>query len=73
MTEDQTIRAAALIVNRRAVRSVFRDPKPLTLNVTTSDGKSTSIPLDIHSTRAALNAIDGELSDRLGKLGVPEV
>lgn len=73
MTGDQVVRAAALELNRRAIRSAARDPQPITLTVKGSDGKSTTIPLDIHATRAALDAIDLNLSNRLAKLGVSEL
>lgn len=72
MTEDQIIRGGALALQRRSIRAVSRDALPLTISVKGSDGRATTLALDIHSTRAALDAIDLELSNRLSKLGVSE-
>lgn len=73
MTEDQIIRAGGLALSRKSIRQAAREPMPITLTVKGGDGKTTTIALDIHSTRAALNAVDQDLSDRLAKLGVAEI
>lgn len=72
MTDDKVIEAARNVVQRRDVRGLFRDHVAVTLNGKAPGGGNVAIPLDQHTTRAVLNAIDAILSDRLAKLGVCE-
>lgn len=69
MTPDACIKAGALALTRRRVREIFEDRCPITISVTVA-GKTRSVQLDPIATKAALDAADFSLSERMKKLGV---
>ena len=71
MTPAQAIKAGALAIHRGKVREIFNTRCCVTLSVQVA-GKTISVMLDDHATRAALNGADLDLTERLKKLGVHE-
>lgn len=61
-------------MNRKGVRAAALDLTcASSIAIKCADGKTRNIPLDTQTTRAVLNAIDLDLSNRLSKLGVSEL
>lgn len=72
LSANQAIYAGQMAALRKRVRELFLDGSSIVLNCRTKAGKDTSLVLDPSASKAALEALDLDLSNRLGALGVSE-
>jgi hypothetical protein len=72
MTNDQAIRAGALALQRNTVRKAVTENRLAEVSLVIN-GKRETLHLDAGTTRAVLDALDFNLSERLGKYGVAEL
>lgn len=72
MTNDQAIRAGAMALQRGTVRKAVEGNRLAELVVMVGNKRETLL-LDAGGTRAVFDALDLNLSNRLGKMGVSEL